>query len=256
MLRHFKLYKIYSQKQTLSHGPQLKSLLGSLAGALKRRHWGRRVGVRVVLLQGHADVIFQIELSLGIIGLGLKVHDKIILDSKDRVNGKMRVVAGIDLVDDSGVVRVGNHQVDVGRTHGGAVHEIQQNTSGAVRGQRVWGWVVAVPVELSLGIRHKLSAKIVLGLLRVLEVIFPVGGGLPDIEHGAFNRLAGFHVRDDSMHVGYFAIRVGVLDDGVTQLAEGSVGRPKRPENDIGGRRHSFFGDDFIGNLVDQPVID
>lgn len=106
----------------------------------------------MVLLKSHADVIFKIELSLGVISLGLEVHDKIILDSKDRVDGKMWVVAGVDLVDDGGVVGVCDHKVNVSRTHGGAVHDIKQNTGGTVGGQGVRSRVVAVPVELSVGI--------------------------------------------------------------------------------------------------------
>lgn len=115
--------------------------------------------------------------------------------------------------------------------------------------------MVAVPVEFSIGIRHKLSAKVVLGLLGVLEVVFAVGGGLPDVEHGALDGLAGFHVRDDSMHVGDFTVGVGVLDDAIAELAEGSVGGPEGTENDVGGGGEALFGDDFVCNLVDQSVI-
>lgn len=209
----------------------------------------------MVLLQSHFDVIFKIELSLGVIGLGLKVHDKVVLDGKDGVDGEMWVVAGIDLVDDSGVVGVCDHKVDVGRAHGRAVHDIQQNTGGAVGGQRVWGWVVAVPVELSIGIRHKFSAEIVLALLGVLEVVFAVGGSLPDVEHGALDGLAGFHVLDDSVHVGDFAVRVGVLDNAVAKLAERSVGRPEGSQNDIRCGGEALFGDDFVCNLVNESTI-
>lgn len=209
----------------------------------------------MVLLQSHVDVIFKIELSLGVVSLGLKVHDKVVLDGKDGVDGEMWVVAGVDLVDDSGVVGVCDHKVNVGRTHGRAVHDIEQNTGGTVGGQRVWGWVVAVPVELSVGVAHKLSAEIVLGLLGVLEVVFAVGGGLPDVEHGTLDGLAGFHVLEDSVHVGYFAVGIGVLDNAVTKLAEGRVGRPEGSENDIGCGGEALLGDDFVCNLVDESVI-
>lgn len=209
----------------------------------------------MVLLQSHFDVIFKIKLGLGVISLGLKVHDKVVLDGKDGVDGKMWVVAGVNLIDDSGVVGVCDHKVNMCRTHGRAVHDIQQNTGGTVGGQRIWRGVVAVPVELSVGIRHELSAEVVLGLLGVLEVVFAVGGGLPDVEHGALDGLACFHVRDDSVHVGDFAIGVGVLDDAVAEFAEGSVGRPEGAENDIGGGGEALFGDDFVCNFVDQSVI-
>ncbi|KAL3706207.1 hypothetical protein TMatcc_007217 [Talaromyces marneffei ATCC 18224] len=162
----------------------------------------------------------------------------------------MWVVAGVDLVDDSGVVGVCDHKVDVGRTHGGAVHDVEQHTGGTVGGQRVWGGVVAVPIELSVGIAHKFSAKIVLGLLGVLEVVFAVGGGLPDVQHGALDGLAGLHVLDNSMHVGYLAVGVGVLDNAVSELAEGSLGRPEGAENDIGCGGEALFGDDFTDNVA------
>ena len=98
--------------------PHALKTLGSLAGTLKRRHRGCRVRVGMVLLQSHIDVIFQIELSLGVIRLGLEVHYQVVLDGKDGVNGKMWVVAGVDLVDDGGVVGMCDHKVNMGGTHG------------------------------------------------------------------------------------------------------------------------------------------
>ena len=112
--------------------------------------------------------------------------------------------------------------------------------------------MVAVPGELSIGVRHEFAAKVVLGLLRILEIVFAVGGGLPDIEHGALDGLASFHVLDDSVHVGDSALGIGVLDDAVAQRAEGSVGRPEGAENDIGCGRDAFISDDFICDFIDK----
>lgn len=125
-------------------------LLGRLGVTLERGHGGSGVGVGVVLLERHADIVLQVERGLGVIGLGLEVYDEIILDSEDGVDGEMRVVARVDLVDDGGVVGVGNHEVDVGGTHGRTVHEVEEDTGGAVGGQGVRSGVVAVPVEFSL----------------------------------------------------------------------------------------------------------
>jgi hypothetical protein len=125
-------------------------LLGRLGVTLERGHGRSGVGVGVVLLEGHLDIVFQVESGLGVVGLGLEVHDEIILDREDGVDGEMGVVAGVDLVDDSGVFGVGDHEVDVSGTHGRAVHEFEKDTGGAVGGQGVGSGVVAVPVEFSL----------------------------------------------------------------------------------------------------------
>lgn len=104
----------------------------------------------MVRLESHGNVVLEVELGLGVIGLGLEVNNEIILDSENGVYVEMRVVARVDLVDDSGVVGVGNHEMDVGGAHGGAVHEVEEDSSRAIGRERVRGWVVTVPEELSL----------------------------------------------------------------------------------------------------------
>lgn len=233
---------------------QLLLSLAGLVETLKGRDRGSGVGVGVVLLQSHGDVVLQVELGLGVIGLGLEVDNQVVLDGEDGVDVEMRVVGGVDLVDDGGVVGVGDHQVDVGRTHGRAVHEVEEDTGGTIGGERVRSGVVAVPVELALLVGAELAAKVVLTLVGVLEVVLAVGGGLPDIEDGTDDGSASLHVLQDTVHVGDLSVGVGVLDDAVAKLTEGSVGRPEGAENDVGGGGDTVLGDDLVGDLIDETV--
>lgn len=106
--------KVMIQEQTLQTGLPLLVF----AEALERGHWRSRVGVWVVLLQRHADVVLEIERGLGVVGLRVEVHDQVVLDREDGVDVQVGIVAGVDLVDDGGVVGVGDHEVNVGGTHG------------------------------------------------------------------------------------------------------------------------------------------
>lgn len=206
----------------------------------------------MVLLQSHFNVVLEVELSLGVVGLGFEINDKVILDGEDRVDVEVWVVTGVDLVDDGGVVGVGDHEVNVGGPHGRAIHEIEKHTGRAVGGQRVRGRVVAVPVELALLVRSELAAEVVLTLVGVLEVILAVGGGLPDVKDRAGDGLAGLHVCQDTVHEGDLAVGVGVLDDAVAEIAEGSVGRPEGAKNDIGRGGQALVSDDLVGDLIDK----
>ena len=230
-------------------------LLGTTHGTLEGRDRRSRVGVGVMLLESHGDVELEVELSLGVIFSGLEVDNEVVLDGKDGVITKVRVVVGVELVDDSGVLGVGDHQVNVGRAPGRAVHESEENTSGAVGGKRVGSRVVAVPVELAILVGLELATEVVLGLVRVLEVVLAVGRSLPDVENSALNGLAGVHVLDNTVHECNSATLVGILNDAVTELTERSVGRPEGTENDVGSGRHALLGDNAVGDLVDEAVL-
>ena len=121
-----------------------------LLGALEGRDRGCGVGVRVVLDLSHLDVVFEIEVRLGVVVLGLEINDQVVLHSEDGVNIEMGVIAGVDLIDDGGVVGVGDLQMDMGGTHGGSVHEVEEHAGRAVGGEGVRSGMVAVPPELSL----------------------------------------------------------------------------------------------------------
>jgi hypothetical protein len=54
------------------------------------------------------------------------------------------------------------------------------------------------------------------------------------------------------VHVGGLALGVRVLDDAVAESTEGSVGRPEGTEDNVGGRGKALFGDDLVGDLIDE----
>jgi hypothetical protein len=56
------------------------------------------------------------------------------------------------------------------------------------------------------------------------------------------------------VHVGYFAVGVGILDNAVSELAEGSIGGPEGAENDIGCGGDALLGDDFVCDFIDESI--
>jgi hypothetical protein len=69
-------------KKCINHSKTSSQLL-ALVVALEGRNRGRRVGVGVVLLQGHLDIVLEVELGLGVVGLGFEINDKVILDGEN-----------------------------------------------------------------------------------------------------------------------------------------------------------------------------
>jgi hypothetical protein len=57
------------------------------------------------------------------------------------------------------------------------------------------------------------------------------------------------------VHEGDLAVGVGVLDDAVAEIAEGSVGRPEGAENDVGRGSQALVSDDLVGDLIDKPDL-
>lgn len=223
--------------------------------ALEGGHWRGGVGVGVVLLERHLDVVLQVEGGLRIIALGLEVHNEIILDGEDGVDGKVGIITGVDLVDDCGIFGVGDHEMDVGGTHGRTVHEAEENTGGAVGGEGVRSGVVAVPVKLSILVRGELATQVVIGLSRVLEIVLAVGGGLPDIEDSTGDWLASFHVPNGTVHEGNATIGFGILNDAVTESAEGCIGRPEGAEDNVGGGGDAILSDNLVGDLINKTKL-
>lgn len=121
-----------------------------------------------------------------------------------------------------------HHDVNVGRAHGVAIHQRQQLVGRTIGRQGVGSRVVAVEPVFAVLVGPELAAQVVGALvLGVLEVVFAVGAGLPDVEDGVGDGLAGKQVCDGAVHQGDAALGVGVLDDGGAVLAEGGVGRPE-----------------------------
>lgn len=109
-----------------------------------------------------------------------------------------------------------------------AIHQRQQLIGRTIGRQRVGSRVVAVEPVFAVLVGPELAAQVVGALvLGVLEVVFAVGAGLPDVEDGVGDGLAGEQVCDGAVHQGDAALGVGILDDGAAVLAEGGVGRPE-----------------------------
>ncbi len=135
------------------------------------------------------------------------------------------------------------------------VHELQQRIARPVGGQRVGGGVVAVEPVLAVLVGAKLAAQVVGGLVvRVLEVVLAVGAGLPDVEDGVGDGLAGEEVGDGAVHAADLAAGGRVLDDGGAVVAEGGVGGPEGAEDGGGGRVNVAFCDDFVCDFVDEAA--
>lgn len=118
--------------------------------------------------------------------------------------------------------------MNVSRAHGVAIHQRQQLIGRTIGRQRVGSRVVAVEPVFAVLVGLELAAQVVGALvLGVLEVVFAVGAGLPDVEDGVRDGLAGEQIRDGAVHQSNAAGGVGVLDDGAAVFAEGGVGRPE-----------------------------
>lgn len=133
------------------------------------------------------------------------------------------------------------------------VHQRQQLKRRPVRRQRVRRRVIAVEPVFPILVGAELAAQVVGRLvLRVLEIVLAVGAGLPDVEDGAGDGLAGEEIGDGAVHEGDAAVGVGVLDDGGAVVAEGGVGRPEGAEDGGRGRVDVALGHDFVGDFVDE----
>lgn len=99
----------------------------------------------------------------------------------------------------------------------------------------------------------KLAPQIIRRLvLRVLEIVFSVGTGLPDVKDGARDGPLRDHVGDGAVHEDDAAGGRGVLDDGAAVGAEGCGGGPKGAKNRGGCGIDGAVGDDFVCDFVDE----
>lgn len=113
-----------------------------------------------------------------------------------------------------------------------SVHELEKSVARAISWQRVSRGVVAVEPVAAVLVGAELAAEVVGGLVvRVLEIVLAVGAGLPDVEDGVGDGLAGDEVGDDAVHAADSALRVRVLDDGAAVITERSVGGPEGAED-------------------------
>ena len=205
-------------------------------------------------LGSKVDVVLELENGLVVTLEGLEGYHEVILDSEDGVVGNPGVVAGVELGSAALEVGVGDHDVDVGGTHGVAVHEIEEGAGGAIGGQTVGRRVEAVEPVLALLVGLELAAEVVGGLVvGVLEVVLAVGGGLPDVEDGVGDGVAGNDVADDTVHLGHAAVGGdAILDDGAAVLTEGSIGGPEGAKNGRGSGLETLLDDDLVGDLINK----
>lgn len=142
--------------------------------------------------------------------------------------------------------------MDVSGSHGVPVNGLEELPGRTVFGERVGGGPEAVEPVLALVIGLELAAEVVVGEGWVLEVVFAVAAGLPHVEGDIGDGLVGHEVADHTVHISDLAL-VGVLDDGIAELAPGSVGRPEGTED--GGRCGVVVGVvclDVVGDFGDE----
>lgn len=149
---------------------------------------------------------------------------------------------------------VAYHQMDVSGPHGVAVDGLEELVGGTVGGEGVGGRAQAVEPVLALVVGLELAAQVVVAVGRVLEVVLAVAAGLPHVEGDVGNGLVGYEVTNHTVHVGNLAL-VGILNDGVTELTPGSVGRPEGTEDGGGGGSVvGVFGLDVVCDFSDEAV--
>jgi hypothetical protein len=139
-----------------------------------------RRSIRLDGLRAQRDVVFQIQLGLGVALARLEVHDQIVLNGEDRIGLEVLVIIGVELRDDGVVVgmcdlqeksvpaglrsKVGGaffgpyHQVNMRGSHGRSVHERQQLPGRSIARQRVRRRPEAVVVIIAVGVRPELAA--------------------------------------------------------------------------------------------------
>jgi hypothetical protein len=125
-----------------------------------------------------------------------------------------------------------DHHVYVGGTVWVPAHYLEQITRGAGGVNGVLGWLQAVEPEFAVLVGTKLASKIVTGLiLGVEDIVLAVGAGLPHVEDGARDALAGVSVLDDTMEMRELPVFWHVLDNAAAKVPEWCVGGPERSEN-------------------------
>lgn len=213
--------------------------------------------IRLVLLGQQADIVLDLENSaLGLVLDGLEVEEQIVLDSRDGVGLEVLVGSRVELSSDANELVVGDHAVDVARAPGVAAHDLEQIGRGTRSVNGVLGRVQAVEPELAIGVGAELAAEVVaLLVLGVKDVVLAVGTGLPHVEHGVGNTLAGLSVPDDTVEVGELAILGHVQDDAVAVLPEGSLGRPERSQNGRRCGRQVVLSDNLVVDLIDETRL-
>lgn len=188
---------------------------------------------------------------------GGEIHHEIVFNGENGVRCEPRVVFGVDLRDAGFVAVFRDSQVDVCGTHGVAVQCGKEIPGRAVLREGVGCGAETVEAVFAIGVRLEFSAEVIVGLVVwVLEVVFSVRGGLPEVEGCVGDGFVGLHVADDAVHVGYDSVFGLVLDDGVAEFSPGGVGGPEGSEDGGGGGDVVGVVDlDVVGDFGDEAVI-
>jgi hypothetical protein len=181
--------------------------------------------IRLILLRGQADVIFQVEGSAVLLALDwLEVEQQILLDRAHRVRLEIRVVAWVQLRRHAHIVVVRDHHVDVCGAVRVAAHHLEDVGARPARVDGVLGGLEAVEVEGAVGVGAELAPQVVPRLvLRVEDVVFAVRARLPHVEHRVGDPRACVYVLDHPVEVRQLPVLGHVLHDGGAQLAEGRL---------------------------------
>jgi hypothetical protein len=137
-----------------------------------------------------------------------------------------------------------------------SAHYLEQLSRGAGGVNSVLGRLQAVEPVLAVLIGTELAPKVVAALVLGVEgIVLAVGAGLPHVEDGIRDALAGVSVLDDTVEKCELPVFGHVLDYAGAKLPERGVGGPERSED--GGRcsRAAFlqmFSDDCVVDLVDE----
>ena len=105
-----------------------------------------------------------------------------------------------------------------------------------------------------LTIRLEFPSQIVIHLiLRVLEIVLPVRGSLPDIDHSSSHRLLRHKIYHSPLHQRHLAL-VRAHYDTVAILAERGIGAPEGAEDGRRGGDFVSLGRKLVFDFVDEPA--
>ena len=156
-----------------------------------------------------------------------------------------------DLGDNRFITRRTDDKVDMCRAHGMSIEELEKFACGTVVGDGVGCGAQAVEAVLPVFARGEAAPQVKFHLILVLLLIEPVRGGMPDVELGVLDRLAGEVVFDNAVHVGVVTVR-DIVHDGVVHGAARGIGAPEGAE-DRGARwEGGRGGGELVGDFVDE----
>lgn len=231
----------------------------------------------LVSLGRQRDVVFQIQLGLGVFLGFLKVEDEIVFDGEDGVgltisqpvsmssfltclvshigNSQILVPPRIQLRSAPIIAIMRNHNMNMRRPHRMPIHHLQQLETRPVRRQAVRRRMQTIKPILAILIRAKFPAQVIRRLVvRVLEIIFPVAARLPDIKHRPGNPFP-FQIANDTVHLGHpRTSRRRIHKDTRAQFAKRRIRTPKRAQDRTRRRIRTRFRHNFMRNFVDETL--